>query len=302
VLVARLDAGELVETVRQQRVTVLSGVPSTYRTLLELPPDRLRDGLVTVRLCIAGGAPLPPELPPEFERGTGLALFNGYGLTETGPVLTSTLVGGAAKPGSVGRRLPGGPGVPGVELRLVEPDGTDGGAPDTDTGPDLDADLDADLDDEPDTGLVSVRGPNLFSGYWPDGAGGPDGDGWFRTSDVGVLDADGDLHLVDRATDVVIVNGFNVYPHEVEQVLAEHPAVAEAAVVGMPDPRTGEAVRAVLVVKPGAELSAEQVREHCATRLARFKRPVVIEFAERLPHSPTGKIVRRELRAGGDDE
>ena len=307
VLVARLDAEELVETVRQQRVTVLSGVPSTYRTLLELPPARLREGLVTVRLCIAGGAPLPPELPPEFERGTGLALFNGYGLTETGPVLTSTLVGGAAKPGSVGRRLPGGPGVPGVELRLVEQDGTGGAASDTDidTSSDPDADLGSDFDDEsdePDTGLVSVRGPNLFSGYWPDGAGGPDNDGWFRTSDVGVLDADGDLHLVDRATDVVIVNGFNVYPHEVEQVLTEHPAVAEAAVVGVPDPRTGEAVKAVLVVRPGAALSAEQVREHCAGRLARFKRPVVIEFAARLPRSATGKIVRRELRSDSGDD
>jgi long-chain acyl-CoA synthetase len=296
VLVARLDAEELIEAVRQQRVTVLSGVPSTYRTLLELPLARLREGLVTVRLCIAGGAPLPPELPPEFERGTGLALFNGYGLTETGPVLTSTLVGGAAKPGSVGRPLPGGPGVPGVELRLVDPDGTAGVGTDTTSGPD------ADLDDEPDTGLVSVRGPNLFSGYWPDGAGGPDGGGWFRTSDVGVLDADGDLNLVDRATDVVIVNGFNVYPHEVEQVLEEHPAVAEAAVVGVPDPRTGEAVKAVLVVRPGAKLRAEQVREHSASRLARFKRPVVIEFAERLPRSATGKIVRRELRSDGGDD
>jgi long-chain acyl-CoA synthetase len=178
----------------------------------------------------------------------------------------------------------------------VDPDGTAGVGTDTTSGPD------ADLDDEPDTGLVSVRGPNLFSGYWPDGAGGPDGGGWFRTSDVGVLDADGDLNLVDRATDVVIVNGFNVYPHEVEQVLEEHPAVAEAAVVGVPDPRTGEAVKAVLVVRPGAKLRAEQVREHSASRLARFKRPVVIEFAERLPRSATGKIVRRELRSDGGDD
>jgi long-chain acyl-CoA synthetase len=111
------------------------------------------------------------------------------------------------------------------------------------------------------------------------------------------VDSDGDLHLVDRANDLVIVNGFNVYPHEVEQVLNEHPSVAEAAVVGVPDPRTGEAVKAVLVLRPGAELTVEQLREHCATRLARFKIPTVVRFAEQLPHSATGKITRLALRA-----
>jgi long-chain acyl-CoA synthetase len=287
VLVDRVGARGLVEVVGAQRVTVLAGVPSLYRSLLELPARALRDGLLTVRLCVAGGAPLAPSLPDEFAQASGLPVFDGYGMTETGPVLTSTLVGGVAKPGSVGRPLPGGPGVPGVQLRLVDTGGSQQGAEDADG---------LDTDEGPDTGLVEVRGPNLFSGYWPDGADGPDEQGWFRTTDVGFLDADGDLHLVDRATDLVIVNGFNVYPHEVEQVLAEHPAVAEAAVVGVPDPRTGEAIKAVLVRRPDAELTEDQVRAHCATRLARFKHPAVIEFAERLPHSATGKIVRTQLR------
>jgi long-chain acyl-CoA synthetase len=160
--------------------------------------------------------------------------------------------------------------------------------------------LDDDLDeDEPhDAGLVSVRGPNLFSGYWPDGAGGPDADGWFRTADVGFIDADGDLHLVDRAVDLVIVNGFNVYPREVERVLTEHPAIAEAAVVGVPDQRTGEAVKAVLVLRAGATLTAGEVRVHCAASLARFKVPSAVEFVDRLPHSATGKITRFALRSG----
>jgi long-chain acyl-CoA synthetase len=195
--------------------------------------------------------------------------------------------------------------VAGVELRLVDAgappafDGSGGGREvrrdDFDDDPN---DFDDDPDDEqPDTGLVSVRGPNLFSGYWPDGAGGPDADGWFRTSDVGYVDADGDLHLVARATDLIIVNGFNVYPREVEQVLLEHPSVREAAVFGVPDPRTGETVKAVLVPRPGAELTVEQVREHCATRLARFKIPTSVEFADRLPRSATGKITRVSLGA-----
>jgi long-chain acyl-CoA synthetase len=259
-------------------------------SLLDLPADRLREGLVSVRLCIAGGAPLPPELLRAWTETTGLDLFEGYGLTETGPLLTSTLVGGRPKPGSVGRPLPGAPGVSGVELRVVDAHG----APPDDESDDED---EFDDGDHPDTGLVEARGPNLFSGYWPHGSGGPDADGWFRTSDVGFLDAEGDLHLVDRATDLVIVNGFNVYPHEVEQVLCEHPAVAEAAVVGVPDPRSGETVKAVVVTRPGAELSAEQVREHCAARLARFKVPTIVAFVGDLPRSATGKIARQELRA-----
>jgi long-chain acyl-CoA synthetase len=190
--------------------------------------------------------------------------------------------------------------LPGVELRLVDREGTpldSGSEPDPEDLDDLDDldGLDSDVFDAQDTGLVAVRGPNLFSGYWPDGAGGPDDEGWFRTADVGFLDADGDLHLVDRSSDVVIVNGFNVYPREVEQVLVELPGVAEGAVVGVPDDRTGEAVKAVLVRVPDAELTEEDVRAHCVERLARFKVPTVIEFADALPRTPTGKVARRQL-------
>ncbi|MBV9315277.1 MAG: AMP-binding protein [Pseudonocardia sp.] len=287
VLVDRVDPDAVVAAIHRERVTVVAGVPSMYRALLELPPASLRDRLVSVRLCTAGGAPLAPELLRRFHEVTGLELFEGYGLTETAPVLTSTLVGGWAKPGSVGRPLPG------VQLRLVDADGRLR-ADEPDAG---DEDGLEGSDDEHDTGLVAVRGPNLFSGYWPDGADGPDEEGWFRTSDVGYLDADGDLHLVNRANDLIIVNGFNVYPREVENVLTEHPAVAEAAVVGVPDERTGEAVLAVLVRRAGAELTTEQVRAHCATRLARFKIPSVVEFADRLPRSATGKITRFALRS-----
>jgi long-chain acyl-CoA synthetase len=236
-------------------------------------------------LLTSGAAPLPPALLAAMRQATGLSVFEGYGLTETGPVLTSTLVGGYAKAGSVGRPIPG------VELRLVDSDGQP-----VAVANDPDEWLDGLDEEESETGLVSVRGPNLFSGYWPDGEYGPDADGWFRTGDVGYLDTDGDLHLVDRANDLIIVNGFNVYPHEVERVLGELPGVAESAAVGVPDERAGERVKAVVVLEAGAELSADQVRAHCAQRLAKFKVPDVVEFAAALPHSVTGKVRRASLR------
>ena len=213
-------------------------------------------------------------------------MFEGYGLTETGPVLTSTLVGGVAKPGSVGAPLPG------VELRLVDSDGSPL--------------ADSVRPRRPDRRHVHRRGLRHRGRLRPRRQpvlrllarrrARPRREGWFRTGDVGYLDADGDLHLVDRANDLIIVNGFNVYPHEVEAVLAELAEVAEAAAVGEPDERTGERVRVVLVLRPGAELTEDQVREHCVERLAKFKVPGVIEFAATLPHSATGKLRRASLR------
>ncbi|MGH3978583.1 MAG: AMP-binding protein, partial [Pseudonocardiaceae bacterium] len=291
VLTDRFDAEEALSAIREHRVTMVVGVPPMYRAWLRLAPERLADGLATVRMLTSGAAPLDPRVLAGMRRVTGLDVFEGYGLAETGPVLTSTLVGGFAKPGSVGRPLPGAPaaGVGPVEIRLVDA----GGRP-------LPMDIDDD-EDAGDTGVVAARGPNLFSGYWPDGAHGPGelpglGDGWLRTDDVGFVDADGDLHLVDRAGDLIIVNGFNVYPREVEDVLVEHLAVAEAAAVGIPHERTGEAVCAVLVPVPGARPTTREIVDHCAARLARFKVPVEVVLADRLPHLPTGKLARRLLR------
>ncbi|GGP57060.1 AMP-binding protein [Saccharothrix coeruleofusca] len=274
VLLERFDPDAALDAVREHRVTALAGVPPMYRALLTRPIEKLREDLATVRLFTSGAAPLPAAVQAAVRQAVGLPVYEGYGLTETGPVLTSTLVGGLPKPGSVGRPLPG------VRVRLVDSDGRP---------------LDVD-EDEPGTGLVAAKGDNLFSGYWPDGAHGPDADGWFRTGDVGYLDEDGDLHLVDRAGDLIIVNGFNVYPHEVERVVGELDGVAEVAAVGVPDERTGEAVKVVLVLEEGAELTEERVREHCAQRLAKFKVPAVVEFAQVLPHSPTGKLARALLR------
>jgi long-chain acyl-CoA synthetase len=192
-------------------------------------------------------------------------------------VVTSTLhsVAAAGKPGSVGAA------VPGVEIRLVD---DAGGTPAGD-----------------DPGEIWLRGENLFSGYWPDGADGPAGDGWFATGDVGLLDADGDLFLVDRLKELVIVSGFNVYPSEVEDVIDEVDGVAESAVIGAADPATGEAVVAYVRPVEGSSYTAaeveDMVREHCETRLARFKRPREVHVVDELPHTATGKVAKGRLRA-----
>jgi long-chain acyl-CoA synthetase len=285
VLLDRFSIDRALELCEQFRITAMVGVPPMYQAFATINTDRLSQSLASMRLLTSGAAPLPASVLSGIRKATGLSVFEGYGLTETGPVLTSTLVGGFAKAGSVGRPIPG------VELRLVDSDGR----PVATLG-DPDEPLDGLDDEDTETGLVSVRGNNLFSGYWPDGAHGPDADGWFRTGDVGYLDPDGDLHLVDRANDLIIVNGFNVYPHEVERVLDELTEIAESAAVGEPDERTGERVKAVIVLRPGATLTEDAVREHCARNLAKFKVPGTVEFVEALPHSVTGKLRRASLR------
>jgi long-chain acyl-CoA synthetase len=153
--------------------------------------------------------------------------------------------------------------------------------------------------DDGDPGEIVIRGANLFSGYFPGDVEGPTPDGWWRTGDVAFADPDGDLFLVDRIKDLVIVNGFNVYPREVEEAILDHPDVLEVAVVSVPDLRTGEAVKAVVVPHTGRSLTPQQVLDHCRTRLARFKCPTVVEVVSQLPRTATGKIAKGRLRADG---
>ncbi|QLQ38084.2 AMP-binding protein [Micromonospora robiginosa] len=276
------------DRIARHRVSVLLGVPSMFLTWADAPGDPAA-ALTGVRLAVCGAAPLPPAAGARFTELTGHPVHVGYGLTETAPVLTSTLVGGEPRPGSIGRPLPG------VELRLV---GSDGVELWRDGVPAAEADDDGmDLSDDPtgtDPGQIVVRGANLFGGYWPDGRGGPGPDGWWATGDVAYADDDGDLFLVDRLGELILVNGFNVYPHEVELVLQAHPGVAESAVLGVPHPRTGETVRAYVV--RAAEVSAEELLAHCARNLARFKCPTAVEFVDTLPYSAIGKVRKTELR------
>jgi len=281
VLAERFDVVKALEVCAEHRITVIGGVPAMYSEFANRPAEELGAGLASVRLLNSGAAPLHPKVLATIREKTGLGVFEGYGLTEAAPVVTSTLVTGYPKPGSVGRPLPG------IELKLVGSDGLP--VPDDPEDPFDEEDL--------GTGLVAIRGRNLFSGYWPDGAHGPGEDGWFRTGDVGYLDVDGDLHLVDRANDLIIVNGFNVFPHEIEEVIAQLPEVAEVAVVGVIDERSGESVKAVVVPQSTASLSEQQVVEHCAGQLAGYKVPRTVEFADSLPHTVTGKVRRVRLRS-----
>lgn len=273
VLVDSFDAAGSLELMARHRVTNVPAVPAMYVQWADQPG--LADGFASVRVALSGAAPLPPAVLARFA-GAGVTVWEGYGLTETAPVLTSTLMGGTAKPGSVGRPLPG------VELRLAADDDDEDDDPDTDGDP----------------GEIQVRGPNLFSGYWPDGAEGPDAEGWWSTGDVAYADDDGDLHLVDRRKDLILVSGFNVYPAEVEAVLTGHPDVLETAVLGRPDPSRGdETVLAYVVPRPGATLTEADLLDWAARSLARFKLPASVVFVADLPHSATGKVSKGSLRS-----
>lgn len=264
----RFDPVESLGLIAEHEVTTVAGAPAMYQAWCATPG--LREAMRTVRMLSSGGAPLPARVFTDFAEQTGLEVFEGYGMTETAPVVATTLVSGTPKAGSVGKALPG------LEIRLVDESGGDV--------------------DEGDPGEVWVRGPSVFRGYWPGGVGGPDAEGWFRSGDVAYADEEGDLHVVDRRREVILVNGFNVYPREVELVIDDLDGVAEAAVVGVPDDATGEAVTALVVVRRDAALTPEAIAEHCALRLARFKCPTVIRVVSALPHSATGKVAKGRLR------
>jgi long-chain acyl-CoA synthetase len=282
VLLDHFDASGSLETILAHGVTTVVGVPPMF-VAWSARSEQLTHAWSTVRLAVCGAAPLDASVAARFTQATGATVHQGYGLTETAPVLTSTLASTTAKPGSIGRAIPG------VELRLVDASG------ETVL---LDEDQDDELGGSPGTepGEIVVRGRNLFSGYWPDGAGRPTEDGWWATGDVAYADEDGDLFLVDRIGELILVSGFNVYPHEVEQVLNGHPDVVESAALGMPNEQTGQTVKAYVVRIEGAALTAEELVAYAERNLARFKCPTEIEFVASLPHSATGKVRKAALR------
>jgi long-chain acyl-CoA synthetase len=225
-----------------------------------------------VRIAVSGAAKMPVETSQLLEDRFGVRVEEGYGLTEASPVVTSA-TGADAPRGSIGAPLPG------VEVRLVDADGDD-----TLIG---------------DAGELWVRGPNVFRGYWhePEAtASALTADGWLRTGDIAIVDDDGNLFLVDRVKDLIIVSGFNVFPAEVEEVLIEHPAVDAVAVVGVPHPHSGEAVKAYVVLEPGRSAEEDDLIDWCAERLARYKCPTKVMFVDELPQGLAGKVLRRALR------
>ena len=273
-LVERFDPVSCVETIVAHGVTVIAGAPPMFEawsTARGIDANAFR----SVRLAVSGGSPLPVSVSEAFEARFGIPVWEGYGLTEAAPIVSTSLVGGEPRKGSIGVPLPG------VEVRLVDAEGEDalGG----------------------DSGEIWVRGPNVFPGYWRDEdatAVARTPDGWLRTGDIAVVDDDGYLYIVDRAKDLIIVSGFNVFPAEVEEVLLEHPGIAAAAVVGVEHPHSGETVTAFVVAEPGRHLEEDEVIEFTAERLARYKCPTKVTFVETLPQGLVGKVLRRALRSG----
>jgi long-chain acyl-CoA synthetase len=270
-LIPRFDPVRALEIIGRDRVKVFEGVPTMYGAMLHVP-DRDRYDTSTLAVCASGGAAMPVELMRAFEAAFGCKILEGYGLSETSPVASFNHPDRERKPGSIGTPIRD------VEMRVI----------------------DADWNEVPpgEVGEIAIRGHNIMKGYWHKPEATADAistEGWFRTGDVGRVDEDGYYFIVDRKKDLIIRGGYNVYPREVEEVLYEHPCVAEAAVVGMPHAELGEEVGAAVVLKPGASVSADELRAFVKAQVAAYKYPRRVWFVAALPKGPTGKILKREI-------
>ena len=285
VLLPRFDPVAAVKTMLAERVHLWCGVPTMFWALMDLlrraeagdpATESIDVGALSahMRLCVSGGAPMPVTLMEEVERRLGVRILEGYGLSETSPVATFNHIERPSKPGTVG--LP----IFGVEVACIADSGEAAPAG--------------------ERGEVVIRGPNIMKGYFrqPEATAEVLRDGWFHTGDIGVIDADGYLSIVDRKKDMILRGGFNVYPREIEELLLTHPAVSQCAVVGVPDERLGEEVKAFIVCKPGQPATEEAIVAWCRERLAVYKAPKYVEFRDALPMGATGKILKRALRAG----
>jgi long-chain acyl-CoA synthetase len=273
VMMSRFDAAGAAALMQKHRVSFFAGVPTMYFALLN-QPDAAQHDLSSLRHCVSGGASLPVEVLRSFAGRYDVTILEGYGLSETSPIASFNLRHHEHKPGSVG--LP----VWGCEMRLVDDAGREIAAPLV-------------------SGEVQIKGHNVMRGYWkkPEATAAALKEGWFSSGDIGQRDADGYYYIVDRKKDMIIRGGYKVYPREIEEVLYAHPAVAEAAVVGVADQRHGEEVKAVIVRRSGHEAtSAQDIIDYCREHLAPYKYPRVVVFLPSLPKGATGKILKRELR------
>jgi long-chain acyl-CoA synthetase len=269
-LLPRFDPGHALRIIAGHRVTVFEGVPTMYVALLH-QPGRADHDVSALRMCISGGAALPVEVLRGFEEAFGVPVLEGYGLSETSPVASFNHPGRERKPGSIGTPIRD------VRMRVV--DGEDHQVP------------------QGEVGEIVIRGPNVMKGYWhrPEATAEAIRDGWFHSGDLARADEDGYFYIVDRKKDMIIRGGYNIYPREIEEVLYEHPAVAEAAVVGLPHPALGEEVGAAVTLKPGATVSAEGLRDYVKGQVAAYKYPRHVWIVDRLPKGPTGKIQKRDI-------
>jgi long-chain acyl-CoA synthetase len=270
----RFDPTQALRILTDHHVTVFAGVPTMYSALLHVAnsADRADYDLSALRVSVSGGAAMPVEVLRQFEDAFGCIVLEGYGLSETSPVASFNHPDRERKPGSIGTPING------VQMRVVDPDGAEVA--------------------QGETGEIAIRGHNIMKSYWnkPEAtAEAIDADGWFRTGDIGRVDEDGYYYIVDRKKDLIIRGGYNVYPREIEEVLYENPAVAEAAVIGMPHAELGEEVGAAVVLKPGMSVTADELRAFVKAQVAAYKYPRRVWFVDALPKGPTGKILKREI-------
>ena len=271
-LLPRFDPGQALEILHRDRVTVFVGVPTMYTALLH-HPDRGRFDTTSLRICLSGGAALPVEVLRGFDAAFDCKVLEGYGLSETSPVASFNHPDRVRKPGSVGTPIRG------VEMKVIDEEGNE-----TPPG---------------ERGEIAIKGHNVMRGYRqrPDATREAIRDGWFRTGDVARVDEDGYFFIVDRKKDLIIRGGYNVYPREIEEVLYEHPAVREAAVVGIADERLGEEVGAAVVLNSGESATAEELRDFVKSRIAAYKYPRKVWLVDTLPKGPTGKILKLQIAA-----
>jgi long-chain acyl-CoA synthetase len=269
----RYSAPAVLELIEKERITRLPAGPTVFIGLLNDGAFAATD-FSSLRTAYSGSAPLPEETLRRWRERTGSPIFEGYGQTEAGPVLTYIRDGGDLKVGSSG------PALPLTEIEIVD---VETGKKTLGTG---------------EIGEIRARGPQIMSGYRnkPEETAEALRDGWLYTGDIGELDADGYIYIRDRKKDMAIVGGYNVYPREVEEVLFTHPDVKEAASAGVPDPYYGETIRAHVVLKPGVATTADDLVAHCKANLARYKVPSRIDIVDALPRTVVGKVDRVALR------
>jgi len=269
-LLPRFDPVKALQIMERDRVSVFLGVPTMYNAMLAVPAAE-RPDTSSLRVCISGGASLPVEVLRAFDEQFGAQILEGYGLSETSPVASFNHPGRERKPGSIGTPIRD------VRMRVVD---------------EQDAELPAG-----EVGEIVIQGPNVMKGYWqrPDATAEAMRGGWFHTGDMAKVDEDGYFFIVDRKKDLIIRGGYNVYPREVEEVLYEHPAVAEAAVVAVPHAELGEEVGAAVALKAGAEATTDELQAFVKERVAAYKYPRHVWLVGELPKGPTGKILKREI-------
>jgi long-chain acyl-CoA synthetase len=276
-LIPRFDPGKALGIIQRDKVNVFEGVPTMYNAMLH-HPERDSFDTSSLEVCASGGSAMPVELMRGFEDAFGCKILEGYGLSETSPIASFNHPDRERKPGSIGTPIEG------VEMKVVDDQGNEV--------------------EQGEIGEIAIKGHNIMRGYWnrPEATEESIKDGWFHTGDMAKVDEDGYFFIVDRKKELIIRGGYNVYPREIEEVLYEHPAVQEAAVVGVPDEALGEEVGAAVCLKKGEEVSESDLRDYVKNEVAAYKYPRKIWFVDELPKGPTGKILKREIEVPAEVE